>query len=192
MIKIAVAGTGYVGLSNALLLAKENKVVALDIDKDKVEKINRGISPIIDKEIEEALPKAIEEKRLKALTDKYVITSTTNLKGIITDASEAFCKISGYSKEELLGQNHNIVRHPDMPKAIFKEVWETIASTKEWTGIVKNLRKDGLYYWVYSHISPIVNDNNIVMGYTAVRRPASENEVSDIIPKYRDLIAKEK
>jgi aerotaxis receptor len=121
-----------------------------------------------------------------------IIISSTDTKGIITYANRKFCEITGYSKSELVGENHNMVRHPDMPKAIFKEVWETIASTKEWTGIVKNLRKDGLYYWVYSHISPIVNDNNIVMGYTAVRRPASENEVSDIIPKYRDLIAKEK
>jgi len=124
--------------------------------------------------------------------DEGIIISSTDTEGIITYANRKFCEITGYNKSELIGENHNIVRHPDMPKAIFKEVWETIASAKEWTGIVKNLRKDGLYYWVYSNITPIVNDDNIVVGYTAVRRPASPNEVSDIIPKYRDLIAKEK
>jgi aerotaxis receptor len=119
-----------------------------------------------------------------------LIVSSTDLKGIITYANRKFCNIAGYTKEELTGKNHNIVRHPDMPKAAFQEVWDTISAGKDWTGIVKNLRKDGKYYWVYSHISPVFSDG-VITGYTAARRPASENEVSEIIPIYRDMIEKE-
>jgi len=119
-----------------------------------------------------------------------LIVSSTDLKGIITYANRKFCNIAGYTKEELIGKNHNIVRHPDMPKAAFQEVWDTISEGKDWTGIVKNLRKDGRYYWVYSHISPIFS-NGVITGYTAARRPASESEISEIIPVYRDLIEKE-
>ena len=119
-----------------------------------------------------------------------VIVSSTDLKGIITYANRKFCTIAGYDKSELTGKNHNIVRHPDMPKAAFQELWDTVQAGKEWTGIVKNLRKDGRYYWVYSHIAPVFNDGEIT-GYTAARRPASENEISEAIPVYQDLISRE-
>ncbi|SFV69757.1 Aerotaxis sensor receptor protein [hydrothermal vent metagenome] len=122
--------------------------------------------------------------------EKGLIVSSTDLKGIITYANRKFCEIAGYTRDELKGKNHNIVRHPDMPKAAFQELWDTIKNGKEWTGIVKNLRKDGLYYWVYSHITPIFKENEIV-GYTAARRPASANEIEEVIPVYRDLIEKE-
>ena len=122
--------------------------------------------------------------------EKGLIVSSTDLKGIITYANRKFCEISGYSKDELKGKNHNIVRHPDMPKAAFKELWETLQSGKEWTGIVKNLRKDGRYYWVYSHISPIFVEGEAI-GYTAARRPASTTEVEETIPVYEKLIQRE-
>ncbi len=122
--------------------------------------------------------------------EKGLIVSSTDLKGIITYANRKFCEISGYTKSELVGKNHNIVRYPDMPKALFQEVWDTIQAEKEWTGIIKNLRKDGEYYWGYSHIMPIAIDGK-TMGYTAVRRPASATEIEEIIPIYKDLIEKE-
>jgi len=122
--------------------------------------------------------------------EKGLIISSTDLKGIITYANRKFCEIAGYSRNELKGKNHNIVRHPDMPKLAFQEVWETIQSGKEWTGIVKNLRKDGRYYWVYSHIAPMFAKEKII-GYTAARRPASSTEVEEIIPIYRNLLEKE-
>jgi len=132
-------------------------------------------------------PDPIDEEYL---FEKGLIVSSTDMKGIITYANRKFCEISGYTKSELLGKNHNIVRHPDMPKTAFQEVWDTVQAGKEWTGIVKNLRKDGRYYWVYSHISPIGVDGKTV-GYTAVRRPASATEIEEIIPIYKDLIEKE-
>jgi len=119
-----------------------------------------------------------------------LIVSSTDLKGIITYANRKFCEIAGYKKQELVGKNHNIVRHPDMPKAAFKDLWDTVSAGKEWTGIVKNLRKDGKYYWVYSHIAPVFNDD-VISGYTAARRPASQNEIEESIPLYRSLCEKE-
>ncbi|WP_296823371.1 PAS domain-containing protein [Sulfurovum sp.] len=134
-------------------------------------------------------------KRPDPIDEEYkfengLIVSSTDLKGIITYANRKFCEISGYTKVELTGKNHNIVRHPDMPKAAFQELWDTIQAGQEWTGIVKNLRKDGKYYWVYSHITPIETNEDIT-GYTAARRPASATEVEETIPVYRDLLEKE-
>ncbi len=119
-----------------------------------------------------------------------LIVSSTDLKGIITYANRKFCQMSGYTRDELKGKNHNIVRHPDMPKAAFKELWDTIKQGKEWSGIVKNLRKDGRYYWVYSHIVPVIEDGKTI-GYTAARRPAFATEVEEVIPVYKDLLEKE-
>ncbi len=120
-----------------------------------------------------------------------LILSSTDLKGIITYANRKFCEIAGYTKQELTGKNHNIVRHPDMPKAAFKDLWDTIQQGKEWSGIVKNLRKDGKYYWVYSHITPVMNDAGEITGYTAARRPASENEVEESTALYKEMLAQE-
>ncbi len=97
-----------------------------------------------------------------------VIISRTDLKGIITYANETFAKISGYEIEELIGKPHNIIRHPDMPKSVFKELWETIQSDKVWRGYVKNLRKDKGFYWVYTEISGIYKDGKKV-GYKSMR-----------------------
>lgn len=122
--------------------------------------------------------------------EEGLIISSTDSKGHITFSNRKFCEITGYTKEELKGKNHNIVRHPDMPKSVFKELWETIKLGKEWSGIVKNLRKDGRYYWVYSHITPMLVDGEVT-GYTAARRPATVEEIEDIIHIYMDLLAKE-
>ncbi len=119
-----------------------------------------------------------------------LIVSSTDPIGIITYANRKFCEIAGYTRDELVGQNHNIIRHHSMPKVAFKELWDTIKAGKEWTGIVKNLRKDGKYYWVYSHVTPI-EKNGQIQGYTAARRPASRNEIEEIIPIYANLLAAE-
>lgn len=122
--------------------------------------------------------------------EEGLIISSTDKKGMITYSNRKFCEITGYSKEELKGQSHNIVRHPDMPKSIFKELWNTLELGKEWSGIVKNLRRDGRYYWVYSHISPI-KENGEIKGYTAARRPASAGEIEESMHIYMNLLDKE-
>ena len=102
--------------------------------------------------------------------DENVIASNTDLHGNITYASQAFCKISGYSHDELINQPQNIVRHVDMPKEIYKELWRTIKLGNTWHGELKNTKKDGTVYWVDSTISPIYDHNKEVVGYSSIRR----------------------
>ena len=124
--------------------------------------------------------------------EEGLIISSTDLNGVITYVNRKFCEISGYSKDELKGSNHNILRHPDMPKAAFGLLWDTIRSGKEWVGIIKNLRKDGRYYWAYSHITPIKNSDGETIGYSAAHRPASETEIAESSALYKEMLEKEK
>jgi PAS domain S-box-containing protein len=125
-----------------------------------------------------ALAKLIEdERRLRLVSDKYVISSVTDLKGRIIDVSQAFCEISGYTKEELIGRNHNIIRHPDMPKEAFRDLWNKIQNGHGWSGKVKNLKKDGGFYWVYAHIEPLYNANGEVDSYISIRLDITESEL---------------
>jgi diguanylate cyclase (GGDEF)-like protein/PAS domain S-box-containing protein len=117
-----------------------------------------------------------EAKKLEKETQKYiklidenVITSSTDLKGNITYTSEAFCRISGYSKEEMLGQNHRIVKHQDMPKEIYADIWKKLKNDQVWKGELKNKKKDGSYYWVDSKIYPLYTEEGEKYGYTAIR-----------------------
>ena len=102
------------------------------------------------------------------------IISRTDLDGNITFANKAFCTLSGYDKKELLGSPHSIVRHPDMPKAAFEEMWKDIQDNKKWHGFIKNLRKDGDYYWTEAFVEPFYDDEGKKVGYMAARRPVSE------------------
>lgn len=98
-----------------------------------------------------------------------------DLQGIITHANETFCEISGYKLEELIGKPHSVVRHPDMPASIFKNLWETIKNKKQWIGIVKNLRKDKGYYWVKAIVSGVYKNGELVE-YKSLRTPISFDE----------------
>lgn len=106
--------------------------------------------------------------------DRYIIYSQTDLKGNITHVSQAFCDVSQFNKYELLGKPHNIVRHPDMPAAAFKNLWETIQKGKTWEGRVKNRKKDGSFYWVYSRVSPQKDENENIISYTSVRQDITQ------------------
>jgi len=106
--------------------------------------------------------------------EEELIISRTDLKGIITYANETFCDISGYEEEELIGQSHNIVRHPDMPKDAFKDLWKTIQEKKQWIGIVKNLRKDKGFYWVKAIVSGVYKNGELVE-FKSLRTPISYN-----------------
>lgn len=101
-----------------------------------------------------------------------LIVSRTDLQGRITYANETFAAISGYSVDELIGQPHSLVRHPDMPKSIFKELWCTLQKEVMWKGYVKNLRKDGGYYWVYAEVSGVYKDD-VLVEYKSLRVPVS-------------------
>ncbi len=99
-----------------------------------------------------------------------LIISRTDLKGNITYANETFCEISGYTEKELLGKPHNIVRHPDMPRDAFKDLWDTIKTKKQWVGIVKNMRKDGGFYWVEAIVSGVYKNGELIE-YKSLRTP---------------------
>ena len=96
------------------------------------------------------------------------LVSTTDLRGVLTYVNPAFCRVSGFEAHELVGKNHNIVRHPDMPSAAFKDLWQHLKSGNPWQGLVKNRCKDGRYYWVDAYVTPIVEKGEIV-GYQSVR-----------------------
>lgn len=105
------------------------------------------------------------------------IVSTTDIKGNITYVNETFCQISGYTREEVMGKNHSILRHADMPNEAFGDLWRTIKQKKFWRGAVKNRCKNGDYYWVDAFVTPIY-ENNVVVGYQSVRLPLS-NELKN-------------
>ncbi len=103
------------------------------------------------------------------------LVSTTDLNGIITYANPEFCQVAGYSLEELVGQHHNIVRHPNMPKAAFKDLWEKLKRGDSWRGMVKNRCKNGDYYWVDAYVTPLL-ENGKIIGYQSVRAFPSEEQ----------------
>ena len=115
-------------------------------------------------------------KRYIDIVDKHVLSSSTDLNGIITDVSSAFCKINGYTKNELIGKNHNILKHSEVPNSLYKELWETITSGNLWRGELKNLCKDGSDYWVDMTVEPIFNDAVEIIGYTAIRHNISDKK----------------
>lgn len=128
----------------------------------------------------------------KLMRENDFIVSKTNPKGIITYCNPIFIEFSGYSEAELLGSQHNIIRHPDMPRAAFKLAWDTIGSGKEFFAYVKNMSKDGGHYWVFTHIAPDFDRNGAVVGYTSVRRCPKRAAVDAIEPVYRRMVDAEK
>ena len=110
------------------------------------------------------------------LAEDDLIISRTDLKGFITWANDDFVRISGFDEAELLGQPHNVLRHPDMPPAAFKDLWDTVKAGRGWTGIVKNRRKDGAHYWVQADVTPI-RERGQVVGYTSLRGKATPAQV---------------
>lgn len=128
--------------------------------------------PITDREVE--------------LSEDAVLISTTDKKGIICYVNQWFIDISGYSKEELLGTNHNIVRHPDMPVEAFADMWDTLKTHQPWLGVVKNRCKDGSYYWVEAFVSPIY-ENGELSGYQSVRVRPQAQDVTRAIRLYQRL-----
>lgn len=122
--------------------------------------------------------------------DGRLIVSRTDTTGILTHCNQSFIDMSGYTEEELIGQNHYILRHPDMPAVAFQGLWDTIKKGKKWHGHVKNLRKDGKYYWVHATVIPNIRGTETV-GYTSVRRKPSRKKINECIPLYAKLLQEE-
>jgi len=120
------------------------------------------------------------------LDDESTIVTKTDLKGVITYANKDFCQISGFSLDELLGHNHNIVRHPDMPPEAFADLWNTVKAGKPWSGLVKNRCKNGDHYWVHAHVAPIEEDGRTV-GYSSMRAKPTRQQISAAEALYAQL-----
>ena len=115
------------------------------------------------------------------------LVSQTDEKGKIIFANDDFCKIAGYSIEELIGQPHSIVRHKDMPSAAFKSLWETVQKGKIWTGYVQNATKDGGFYWVYATVYPMKDPLTNEVRYMSCRRKPSQEEIQAAQELYKTL-----
>ena len=124
--------------------------------------------------------------------DNEFIVSKTDLKGKITYGNELFIRISGYGENELLGAPHNILRHPDMPKTVFWKLWDEIQKGHEVFAYVKNLTKDGSFYWVYAQVTPSFDKDNKIIGYHSVRRKPKSEQIRQIEGIYRQLLDAEK
>lgn len=115
----------------------------------------------------------------------------TDLRGRITYVNRLFMQMTGYSKEELIGKPHSIIRHPDMPKCCFRTMWESVMKGETWEGYVKNLRKDGAYYWVDVIVTPKYDENGVHCGYIAVRKPPGELTLEEMKAKYARMLESE-
>jgi diguanylate cyclase (GGDEF)-like protein/PAS domain S-box-containing protein len=147
----------FISLANNLNSVLENKIATKKILQDYVDIVNENI-----------------------------IISSTNKQGIITDVSKAFCEISAYTKEELIGQTHSIIRHPDTPDSFYKDIWDTLLSKKEWKGEIKNKDKYDNDYWVLAIIKPVIKNDEIV-GFTAIRTNITDKKHIEYLSITDDL-----
>lgn len=136
-------------------------------------------------------PKNITQRE-KQLGDNDFIISKTDTKGRIIYCNEIFAEMAGYPPADLIGANHNLIRHPDMPRFAFKHVWNLIQAKQEFFGFVKNLCSDGSYYWVFAYITADLDSNGKIISYTSVRRKPPKSAIDKIIPLYKLLIDAEK
>lgn len=120
-----------------------------------------------------------------------LIVSKTDIKGRITYINRTFMRVSGYSEEQAMGQPHNLIRHPDMPRGAFYLMWKTLQQGEEFFAVVKNLCADGSYYWVMANVTLDYDSNDQVVGYYSVRRPASQAAIQAVIPVYKEMLALE-
>jgi PAS domain S-box-containing protein len=122
-----------------------------------------------------------------------LIVSKTDLKGRLTYANGLFCRIAGYREAELIGQPHSIIRHPDMPRCVFRLLWQTIEDRREIFAFVKNMARNGDHYWVFAHVTPSFNQRGEMVGYHSNRRVPDRTMLEQtIMPLYADLLKAER
>ena len=129
---------------------------------------------------------------LKELNENDFIVSKTDTKGRITYVNKIFMDIADYTEEELLGKPHNIIRHPDMPKAVFKLLWDMVQNKEEIFAYVLNTTKNGDSYWVYANVTPSFDERGTIVGYYSVRRKPNKEALETITPLYKEMLQAEK
>ncbi len=130
--------------------------------------------------------------REQTFSQNDIIVSKTDRKGVITYANQTFLEVAGYREEELLGQPHNIIRHPDMPRCVFKLLWDTVEQGHEIFAYVKNMAKNGDHYWVFAHVTPTFNDAKQIIGYHSSRRLPERHQVQLFEGIYAQILAEER
>jgi len=128
----------------------------------------------------------------EVLFDGRSLISETDTNGIIIYVNRKFVEMTGYSREEAVGQPHNMLRHPDMPAQAFEQMWKTIKSGTIWEGYVKNLRKDGKYYWVIVNIVPSFDDQGNITRYIASRKVPKRENIASVTKTYKDMCEAER
>ncbi|MFA7238932.1 MAG: PAS domain-containing protein [Sulfuricellaceae bacterium] len=136
--------------------------------------------------------KIVPHNKEKVMRENDFIVSKTDMKGIITYGNRIFIEFSGYNEDELIGAQHNIIRHPDMPRAVFSLLWDTIAKGKEISAYVKNLAKDGSFYWVFANVTPDFDERGNINGYFSVRRKPKAEAVKIVSGLYQAMLEAEK
>ncbi|MGY1706743.1 PAS domain-containing protein [Geodermatophilus sp. SYSU D00697] len=121
-----------------------------------------------------------------------LIVSKTDPRGVITYANDVFLRISGYQLDEVIGQPHNLIRHPEMPRAVFALLWSTLAEGRELFAYINNLASDGAHYWVLAHVTPSYGPDGRVVGYHSNRRRPSPGAIRQLTPLYAQLLAEER
>jgi len=129
--------------------------------------------------------------RERVMREEDFIVSKTDEKGRISYCNRIFMEFAGYEESELLGSQHNIVRHPDMPRAVFRFMWETLQSGQEFFGYVKNMASDGSFYWVFANVTPTRNARGDIVGYFSVRRKPRPDAIALVAPLYAEMLARE-
>lgn len=124
--------------------------------------------------------------------DEEIIVSKTDVKGRITYANDVFLRVAGYSARDILGQPHSIIRHPDMPRAVFKLLWGTIEAGNEIFAYVLNMASNGDHYWVFAHVTPSFDAAGKIVGYHSNRRKPEPAQIAKIAPLYRTLLDEER
>ena len=164
------------------------KVIKIDT-KDELGQM----AEFINDSVKISVKNSKEYNDLFKIVDENIITSQTDINGIITKVSKAFCFISGYTQNELIGSSHSIVNHVDMPDEIFKDMWETITKNNIWYGEIKNMKKDGSFYWLSTTITPLYFDNGTIYGYHAIRNDITHRkEIESIKTEIEHLNKKTK
>ena len=130
--------------------------------------------------------------RESPFNENEIIVSKTDLKARLTYTNEVFLRVSGYAARDLMGQPHSIIRHPDMPRTVFKLLWDTIQDKREIFAYVINLASNGDHYWVLAHVTPSFDGGGNVIGYHSNRRKPDADKLAKIIPLYRTLLEEEK
>ncbi|MBB3085179.1 PAS domain-containing protein [Geodermatophilus sabuli] len=121
-----------------------------------------------------------------------LIVSKTDLRGVITYANDVFLRVSDYDLDQVVGQPHNLIRHPDMPRAVFALLWRTLAAGQELFAYINNLAADGAHYWVLAHVTPSYGTDGSVVGYHSNRRSPAPGAIRQVAPLYQRLLAEER